>query len=256
MSPFQALYGRPPPVIPDFLQGSTTNMDLEHTLQQQQEILNTVKTNLKKTRQRMETQANKHRLDYTFNVGDWVLLRLHPYRQKTVARRTSQKLAKRYFGPYTIRRRIGKVAYELDLPPSAKIHPVVHMSLLRPYLGDNPSLHFKPIPESHSHSTPESQAPLVESVDFAQETGTFPLTKYTQSHTHLWLLRFLERMEKKKRLLGWEMNNLMTSIHLTLPYLLVPRPTRLRLLVPTLSFQLSQPPTVLTNQVPLFHPRA
>lgn len=140
----------------DYVQGSTPLLDLEQNLQKKQEILNTLKDNLQKTRQRMETQANKHRKDYTFNPGDWVLLRLQPYRQKTVARRVSQKLAKRYFGPFQILRRIGMVAYELDLPPPAKIHPVVHISMLRPYQGDDPARHFKPLPEIVQNTSQES----------------------------------------------------------------------------------------------------
>lgn len=47
--------------------------------------MNTLKVSLQKTRQRMETQANKHRKDHTFNPGDLVLLRLQPYRQQTLA---------------------------------------------------------------------------------------------------------------------------------------------------------------------------
>lgn len=107
---------------------------------------------------------------WIFNVGDWVLLRLQPYRQKTVAHCTSQKLAKHYFGPYSIRRRIGKVAYELDLPSSAKIHPVVHVSLLRPYRGDNPSSRFKPLPvPSHLPFDQAAEIQPVEALDLTHE---------------------------------------------------------------------------------------
>jgi hypothetical protein len=80
MTPFQALYGRLPPSIPDYVSGSATNSSLDDTLQQRQEILKLLKDNLSKSRQRMETQANKKRVDYTFEIGDLVLLRLQPYR--------------------------------------------------------------------------------------------------------------------------------------------------------------------------------
>lgn len=84
----------------------------------------------------MKTQANKKRRACTFDTGDLVLLRLQPYRQSTIKHRSSQKLAKRYFGPFTIKRRIGSLAYELDLPSSSRIHPVIHISQLRAFHGD------------------------------------------------------------------------------------------------------------------------
>ncbi|XP_070022204.1 uncharacterized protein [Nicotiana sylvestris] len=47
------------------------------------------------------------------------------------------KLSPRYVGPYKIIRRIGRVAYELDLPSELEaVHPVFHVSLLRKCIGD------------------------------------------------------------------------------------------------------------------------
>ncbi|WMV25578.1 hypothetical protein MTR67_018963 [Solanum verrucosum] len=55
--------------------------------------------------------------------------------------RKKGKLNPHYVGPYQILRRIGKVAYEVDLPNDlASVHPVFHVSLLKKCVGDSTSI--------------------------------------------------------------------------------------------------------------------
>ncbi|WVZ65748.1 LOW QUALITY PROTEIN: hypothetical protein U9M48_015064 [Paspalum notatum var. saurae] len=66
-----------------------------------------------------------------FEIGDSVYLKVSPIRG-TKRFQVRGKLAPRYVGPYNIIRRIGKVAYKLDLPESMRdIHDVFHVSQLR-----------------------------------------------------------------------------------------------------------------------------
>ncbi|XP_058766993.1 uncharacterized protein LOC131640630 [Vicia villosa] len=137
MSPFKALYGRDPPKLLDYVTGATPDANVNQTLQQQQEVLTQLKQHLKRSRINMEKQANKKRRSFTFQEGDLVLLKLQPYRQTTVAQRLSQKLAKKYYGPFKVVKRVENVDYLLDLPSSSRIHPVVHVSLLKPFHGED-----------------------------------------------------------------------------------------------------------------------
>ncbi|WMV44979.1 hypothetical protein MTR67_038364 [Solanum verrucosum] len=48
------------------------------------------------------------------------------------------KLSPRYIGPYRISKRVGNVAYELELPQElAAVHPVFHISMLKKCRGDH-----------------------------------------------------------------------------------------------------------------------
>ena len=64
----------------------------------------------------MKLQADKKRKDIHLEVGDLALVKLQPYRQSSVALRKNQNLSLRYFGPFELLEKIGKVAYRLLLP--------------------------------------------------------------------------------------------------------------------------------------------
>ncbi|GJU00348.1 ty3-gypsy retrotransposon protein [Tanacetum coccineum] len=57
----------------------------------------------------------------------------------------NQKLGMRYFGPFKILQKIGSAAYKLALPLESRIHPVFHVSFLKPCIG-NPTEQYVPLP--------------------------------------------------------------------------------------------------------------
>ncbi|RVW68732.1 Transposon Tf2-2 polyprotein [Vitis vinifera] len=135
MTPFQALYGRLPPSIPHYADGLSRVNEVDQSLLTRDEVLQQLKTNLELAATRMKHVADQKRREVEFQIGDLVLLKLHPYRQHSVFKRAHQKLANRFYGPFPVEQKLGKVAYRLSLPPEAKIHPVFHVSLLKKYVG-------------------------------------------------------------------------------------------------------------------------
>ena len=83
---------------------------------------------LQQAKDHMSDIANKRRVERVFSVGDYVMLNAKFYRLKKPAR--SEKFLPRFCGPFKITARVGSSAYKLALPPSCKIHPVVHVSKL------------------------------------------------------------------------------------------------------------------------------
>ncbi|KAK4270933.1 hypothetical protein QN277_019697 [Acacia crassicarpa] len=96
----------------------------------------------------MKLHADQHRRDLELTPGDAVWLKIHPYCQKSVSRSRCEKLSPCFYGPLKVLRRISKVSYELELPSTTKIHPVFHISLLRPALGLQATSPPPPLPLS------------------------------------------------------------------------------------------------------------
>lgn len=137
MSPFKAVYEREPPTLMGFESGSTSNADLEKRIQERYNHLELIRQHLHKAQQTMKDRVDGHRRDVKFAVGDMVFLKLCPYRQQTLARRVNEKLAARFYGPYAVAARVGKVAYRLTLLPEARIHPTFHVSQLKRAIGES-----------------------------------------------------------------------------------------------------------------------
>lgn len=85
---------------------------------------------------RQKSYADKRRSDLEFQVGDYVLLKVSPW--KGVIRfRKRGKLGPRYIGPYKVIARVGEVAYRLELPDELSlIHNTFHVSQLRKCIVD------------------------------------------------------------------------------------------------------------------------
>lgn len=109
--------------------------------------------------------VDRHRRDASFSVGDSVLLSTVNLDLKKLG--ASRKLQPRWIGPFTVLRVINPVAYELSLPPQYKrVHPVFHVSLIKPYVPSNPesfpgrSQVARPPPDLSTPDTFEAEAIL------------------------------------------------------------------------------------------------
>ena len=81
-SPFEVTYGRSPSMLNSYEKGRAKNEEVEEELRTRDEVLTNVKKALIKAQDRIKKYYDQDRRDVSFEPGDYVYLKLQPYRQK------------------------------------------------------------------------------------------------------------------------------------------------------------------------------
>ncbi|KAJ4971910.1 hypothetical protein NE237_005009 [Protea cynaroides] len=135
-SPFEVAIGQQP-LTPHTLMTKYTGRSPSafKAAKEWHEKMDVAKSYLDKATKKMKKWADKDRRPEHFMVGDLVLVKLVSQQFKSL-RSVHKGLVRRYEGPFEIVRKVGKVSYEVKLPPKLKIHPIFHASMLKPYHSD------------------------------------------------------------------------------------------------------------------------
>lgn len=96
-TPFEVLFARKSTQFGLVNMGESTVPDIQVWLQERAHMNEILHQQLVRAQQRMKNQADKHRSERQFAVGDQVYLKLQPYVQMSVAHRSCHKLSFRYF---------------------------------------------------------------------------------------------------------------------------------------------------------------
>lgn len=125
MSPFQALYGYPPPMINELAIPGPEDEEAQDFLTVKQQMLEQLKHNLVVAQNRMKKYADLKRVERSFQVEEMVYLKMAPYRLAAFGFRGALKLQNKFYGPFVIIQKIGKSAYKLQFPDHCQDSPSI-----------------------------------------------------------------------------------------------------------------------------------
>jgi hypothetical protein len=135
MTPFEAIYGHKPPSVLSYLPGTSKVQAVDQTLTVREDILRTLKENLVMAQNCMKQQADQGLSERQFAEGDQVFLRLQPYKQTSLKAEHCQKLAPKFYGPYTVLKPCGTSHISVSSAQSVEATSIFHVSCLKKVIG-------------------------------------------------------------------------------------------------------------------------
>ena len=135
MSPFYALYGQECRTLTSLASPNSQIKSLNQMIQEMHSLLECAKQCMQGAQERSKFYVDQRRSVREFEVGEKVFLKVTPKRFGLKLGR-SRKLSPRFCGSFQILKRVGQVAYALDLFKDWKIHNVFYVSLLRKYISN------------------------------------------------------------------------------------------------------------------------
>ncbi|KAI3735110.1 hypothetical protein L6452_14598 [Arctium lappa] len=135
-APFEALYGRKCRTPLCWNEVGERQLTGSEIVQVTADKVDQIQAILKIAQDRQKMYVDKRRKPIEFQIGDKVMLKVSPW--KGVVRFGKKgKLRPRFVRPFIITRRVGEVAYKLDLPESLRgIRPTFNVSNLKKYLAE------------------------------------------------------------------------------------------------------------------------
>ena len=140
LSPFFVEYGQNPLSVSDIItsEGSQEDLSSNKFIREIQKATRIAKESIQKSNTRNEDYVNKSRREFKFDILDKVMLST---KNLSLKEGRKKKLAPKWIGPFSV---VGiyaqGTAYRLALPENLKkIHDTFHVSLLKPYIGNESS---------------------------------------------------------------------------------------------------------------------
>jgi hypothetical protein len=131
MAPFEMLYGQRCQTPLFWNETGEWKVFGPDILQEAEKQVRMVRVNLRVTQSRQKSYTDHRRRELSFEVGDFVYLKVSPMRGLRRLK-VRGKLAPRFIGPFKILGKRGEVAYQLELPPQlSNVHDVFHASQLK-----------------------------------------------------------------------------------------------------------------------------